>query len=137
MMDRPRLRCLGGAPVGSLNTGFASGVSLSGARGCSSTVARYFPAAPAPGGRFVFDHYVFNESWARAHDSVPRLLYASPPDEAPGILVWDTYRYDFAARTMHCVITVETIDAGGYVTARRHTPLNFSWFEVPAMPMTP
>jgi SAM-dependent methyltransferase len=87
----------------------------------------------APGGRFVFDHYIFSESWAQAHDGVPRLLYASPVGEAPGILVWDTYRYDFAARTMRCLITVETTDAEGQMASRRHAPLSFSWFEVPAM----
>ena len=27
-----------------------------------------------PGGHFLFDHYVFDEQWARAHHGVPRLM---------------------------------------------------------------
>lgn len=83
-----------------------------------------------PGGRFVFDHYVFDENWARSHDGVPRLMCRSL-DESTGRAeyVWDTYLYDFETRSMDCTITVEQVGVDGTVVLRRHHPLSFSWVE--------
>lgn len=81
-----------------------------------------------PGGRFVFDHYVFDEQWARAHDRIPRLMYFGGA-EGQSLAIWDTYVYSFDAKRMDCCITIEELDERGLVTARRHCPLSFSWIE--------
>jgi SAM-dependent methyltransferase len=78
----------------------------------------------APGGCFVFDHYILNRSWAETHDAVPRLMRQSWGD---GMMIWDTYQYEFDAQVMHCVITVERMRPDGTVCERRHHPLSFSW----------
>lgn len=84
----------------------------------------------APGGLFVFDHYVFNENWARNHNGVPRLMCTIRDKLTRNKeFVWDTYRYDFAAKLMDCVITVEVAGMDGVVFRRQHHPLSFSWVE--------
>ena len=77
-----------------------------------------------PGGCFVFDHYVFNRVWADAHDGMPRLMRQSWDN---GVLIWDTYKYEFDAQLMRCVITVERMRPDGMVHERWHNPLSFSW----------
>lgn len=81
----------------------------------------------APGGLFIFDHYVFDEAWARTHDGIPRLLYASPNPETEGVYIWDTYVYDFMLSRMRCHVTEERTDATGTVLLRRHYSFYFSW----------
>jgi ubiquinone/menaquinone biosynthesis C-methylase UbiE len=80
----------------------------------------------APGGRFVFDHYIFDESWARSHDGVARLMYSHLSD-GEGLFIWDTYRYDYANQQMDCFIIVERCDRYGKVFSKTYCPLSFSW----------
>lgn len=84
-------------------------------------------AALAPGGRFVFDHYIMDRTWAETHDGVPRLMYRSASFAEDGLFVWDTYRYDFAAGVMDCIVTVERTASDGTVAERRHTEFPFAW----------
>ena len=81
----------------------------------------------APGGRFVFDHYIFSEQWARSHDGIPRLMHGQLTTDSGGLFIWDTYRYDFAAQQMNCFITMERSDNQGRVIEKAHCPLSFSW----------
>lgn len=84
----------------------------------------------APGGKFIFDHYVFDENWARSHNGVPRLMCTSHNSQSGYTrYVWDTYLYDFDAQLMDCTITVEEVRTDGTVVARRHHPLSFSWVD--------
>jgi SAM-dependent methyltransferase len=80
----------------------------------------------ALGGRFVFDHYIFNESWARAHDGIARLMCGELSDNG-GIFIWDTYRYDYPKQQMDCLIIVERSDKYGRVFHKTYCPLSFSW----------
>jgi SAM-dependent methyltransferase len=79
-----------------------------------------------PNGTFVFDHYVWNEVWARQHDGWPRLM-VNKRDRQGGLLVWDTYQYKYAAQQMRCVISIQTLGADGSVTGSWAHPLSFSW----------
>ena len=83
-----------------------------------------------PGGRFVFDHYVFNRTWANNNNGVPRLMYKKF-DRAKGVhqFVWDTYLYNFVDQLMDCTITVEETGLDNIVVYRKHSPLTFSWVE--------
>jgi SAM-dependent methyltransferase len=84
----------------------------------------------APGGVLVFDHYVFNEKWARSFHGVPRLMSKSVVAEtAKTTYVWDTYLYYFDEQRMDCTITLEEVNVDGSVVTRRHYPLNFSWID--------
>lgn len=80
-----------------------------------------------PGGQFVFDHYIFNEQWARNHDGIPRLMYSHLSANDGGLFIWDTYRYDFATQQMSCFITIERSDNQGKILEKSHCPLSFSW----------
>lgn len=79
------------------------------------------------GGCFVFDHYIFNEAWARTYDRVPRLMYQGRRVDGVGITIWDTYCYSFEHQQMDCCITIEKFDETGLVLSRTHCPLSFSW----------
>ena len=78
-------------------------------------------------GRFVFDHYVFDEDWALRHDGIPRLMHGTISHEHGGLFIWDTYQYDLPSQQMHCFITVERTDGVGRIHERTHCPLSFSW----------
>jgi len=83
-----------------------------------------------PGGRFVFDHYIFSQTWAHNNNGVPRLMYKKL-DKAKGVhqFVWDTYLYNFVDQLMDCTITVEETGLDNVVVYRKHFPLSFSWVE--------
>lgn len=84
----------------------------------------------ALGGQFIFDHYVFDENWARNHNGVPRLM-CKVHDESTGktLFIWDTYLYDYDSQLMDCVVTVEVTETDGTIIKRQHHPLSFSWID--------
>jgi SAM-dependent methyltransferase len=84
----------------------------------------------APGGRFVFDHYIINRDWAKNHHGIPKLMNKSFNENTGGYqLIWDTYLYDFERQLMDCTITVEKTGHDSIVTSRQHFPLKFSWID--------
>lgn len=54
-----------------------------------------------PGGRFVLDHYMFNEKWAREHDGKEILMFEDRTHK-----ICDRYDYDFDKGRMFCQIEV-------------------------------
>ena len=82
----------------------------------------------APSGLFVFDHYIFNERWAKDHDGVPKLMYSEPINKTnERLLIWDIYRFDYLHQLMNCLIAIEKIDPDGNVLTKKYTSLSFSW----------
>lgn len=82
----------------------------------------------APGAICLLDHYKFNPEWARAHDGVPRLMTdLRTPHES--LTLMDTYVYDFARRTMDCLLTVQRRDAADALVEARKCRFAFSWLE--------
>ncbi len=81
------------------------------------------------GGRFIFDHYVFNEKWARDHDGIARLMRVIHMPDNRSKLVWDTYKYDFQSQFLECYIVIETIDIDGQLLNKRYNKLTFSWID--------
>jgi len=80
-----------------------------------------------PGGKFVFDHYIFDEKWARSYDGIPRLMKVAKDSEQNKIFIWDIYLYNFISQNMQCYIIVEKTDIMGNVIHKRYNPLSFSW----------
>lgn len=72
-----------------------------------------------PGGWFVFDHYMFQQDWAKAHNDVDILMY-----QDPDLTICDHYLYDFAAGYMHC-----TVKINGNTTES----FDFRWLPVPLL----
>ncbi len=84
-------------------------------------------------GLLVFDHYIFDESWAKIHDRIPRLMYSGNDHIGNKIYIWDTYLYDYQKQIMNCTITIESINKNCEVTSRKHCPLTFSWINIHQM----
>ena len=83
----------------------------------------------AVGGRFVFDHYVFDPVWAAKHDGIPREMVCWQTDDGGNCRIFDTYDYDFKQQRMGCSITAESLDCCGRVMQSATHPLSFSWIE--------
>lgn len=81
----------------------------------------------APGGRFVFDHYIWNEEWARTHDRVPQLMLHERSEQG-GRMVWDVYRYQFEAQRMSCSVLIQTLAVDGRLVESSAHSFEFSWF---------
>lgn len=81
-----------------------------------------------PGGLFVFDHYIFNDEWAREHDGI-RLPMGKNEDKESGVRteVWDVYHYHYNNRQIRCEIIVEKWDSRGVMLSSVVNPLTFSW----------
>lgn len=84
----------------------------------------------APKGVLVFDHYIFDEDWAKKNERIPRLMYSGSTKGKNKVFVWDTYSYDFSKQIMNCIITVEYTDTNFNVISKQHCPLTFSWVTV-------
>jgi SAM-dependent methyltransferase len=83
----------------------------------------------APGGRLVFDHFIFNPEAAAHHSGI--VLRDEYADAATGhdILLWVTTRYDMAAQTMRIIAWTDELEADGVVVRRQYRRLSFSWLE--------
>lgn len=80
-------------------------------------------------GRFLFDHYNFDRSWAQAHNGVPLLMFAGRAlgrDDAVEI-IWDRYDYDANFREMQCIVTHELVSVGGKVLQSEMVSFPFGW----------
>jgi SAM-dependent methyltransferase len=90
---------------------------------------RHIYSQLAPGGRLIFDHFVFNPEGARLGGS-PRVR-AEYTDAATGrdVLLWAGATYDFAAQTMRSIARTDELDKEGVVVRQRYWRLSFSWIE--------
>jgi SAM-dependent methyltransferase len=83
----------------------------------------------APGGRLIFDHFVFNPEAAQRHQGVG--LRGEYTDATTGhdLLLWTTTLYDFEAQTMRIIAWTDELDDEGVVLRRKYRRLSFSWLE--------
>lgn len=82
-----------------------------------------------PGGRFVFDHYIWNEAWARSHDGVPIPMV----DQDLGdhrVRIHDLYQYRYDDQRMDCSVRIERLTSDGRLLEERVHQFEFSWFNV-------
>lgn len=84
----------------------------------------------APGGRLIFDHFVFDPEVARQRYGVVSLR-AEYTDAASGhdVLMWVAVRYNFVAQTMRIITWTDELDDDGVVVQRKYRRLNFSWID--------
>ncbi|HEX5369444.1 MAG TPA: methyltransferase domain-containing protein [Dehalococcoidia bacterium] len=81
-----------------------------------------------PGGRLIFDTFVFDPEMARTQHGAPRLR-AEYRDELSGhdVLIWATTFYDFVRHAIRIIAYTDELDATGLVLERRYRRLSFSW----------
>jgi SAM-dependent methyltransferase len=84
----------------------------------------------APGGRLVFDIFVFNPTYARERNDVVGLR-AEFTDERTGreSLLWAHTRYDFETQAMRVIAWTDEMDERGEVVRRKYRRVGFSWIE--------
>ena len=95
-----------------------------------AALVRHVHSQLRPGGRFVFDTFVFDEAFARANDNVPRIR-SEFRDAATGedCVLWNQVLYDFKRRSMRLVAWTDRVAADGTCTGRRYCRMNFSWID--------
>jgi ubiquinone/menaquinone biosynthesis C-methylase UbiE len=83
----------------------------------------------APGGRLIFDHFVFDPETARQHQGVG--LREEYTDDVTGhdVLMWTTTCYDYDAQTMRIIVWTDELADDGTLLQRKYRRLNFSWLE--------
>lgn len=83
-----------------------------------------------PGGRFVFDHYIWDEAWARANDGVSTLMVDHRFADHR-LRVYDTYHYRYSDQRMDCSVRIQRLSTGDdRLLEDRLQHFEFSWFEV-------
>jgi len=81
-----------------------------------------------PGGRFVFDHYLFDTAWADAVEGVPQPAGRVATPAGPAAIL-DTYWFDRPRQRLRCRIDVAIRDG----TRLGRSYLSFSWTGPEAM----
>jgi len=80
-----------------------------------------------PGGRFVFDHYIWNEAWARSHDGLPIPMVDQDLEEHK-VRIHDLYQYRYDDQHMDCSVRIERLTSDGRLLDERVHQFEFSWF---------
>lgn len=81
-----------------------------------------------PGGRLVFDHFVFDSELARSQEGVPHLrAELVHPDSGRDTLLWVTCHYDRDRQHQRIVAWTDEVDEAGVVVRRRYRRMDFSW----------
>jgi len=90
---------------------------------------RHIHSQLAPGGRLVFDHFIFDPEVARQHQGVG--LRGEYADAATGhdVLLWEIVRHDYEAQTIRIIAWTDELDDDGVVLQRKYRRLSFSWLE--------
>jgi SAM-dependent methyltransferase len=83
----------------------------------------------APGGRLVFDHFVFDPEAARRYSGVNLRHEYTDAKTGHDLLLWMITRYDFTAQTMRIVVWTDELDDDGVLIGRQYRRLSFSWLE--------
>lgn len=83
-----------------------------------------------PGGRFIFDHFVFDPNYGPG-DGVPYLRAEfRNPETGRDILLWEATTRDPEHQMLRIVVFTDDLDAGGNVVHRRYRRINLSWMTV-------
>jgi SAM-dependent methyltransferase len=78
------------------------------------------------GGRFVFDHFLFDPKFVQG--GVPHLR-AELADAQTGRdrLLWEASTHDMEQKRIRIVVWTDELDSSGFVTSRRYRRIHLSW----------
>ncbi len=78
------------------------------------------------GGRFVFDHFIFDPSFVQP--GVPHLRAEfRDPETGRDRILWEASTHDMERRLIRIVVWTDEIDSSGTVVSRRYRRINLSW----------
>lgn len=81
-----------------------------------------------PGGRLVFDHFVFDpELAARFQHSIQLRAEDENPATGRERMIWTTTQLDLDRQRMRIIVWTDELDDAGVVVERRYRRLSFSW----------
>jgi SAM-dependent methyltransferase len=83
----------------------------------------------APGGRLIFDHFVFDPEAASRYGGVTLRAEYTNPDSGQDTLLWMTTLYDYENQTLRIITWTDEIDGLGVLVRRQYRRLSFSWLE--------
>ena len=83
----------------------------------------------APGGRFIFDHFVMDPELAHLSHNVARLRAEETAPDGRGRVLWQCSRFDFERQQIRILAWTDELLANGEVVERRYRRLDFSWLE--------
>ncbi len=79
-----------------------------------------------PGGRFIFDHFLFDPGVMQ--EAVPHLrAELRDPESGRDRLLWEVVTRDDENQRIRIVVWTDEIDSGGTVVNRRYRRINLSW----------
>jgi SAM-dependent methyltransferase len=87
-------------------------------------------ASLAPGGRLVFDHFVFDGGFAAQRNGVPELREELRGPDGRDLLLWVACTFDLERQAMRIVAWTDEVEPDGTVSRRRYRRVDFSWIEV-------
>ena len=86
----------------------------------------------APGGRLIFDHFVFDLEAARSRYGVANLRAEyTNPETGRDTLLWVTSRFEPETQRIRIITWTDEIDGVGVMVRRQYRRLTFSWLEPP------
>lgn len=81
-----------------------------------------------PGGRLIFDHFVFDPEIARRYDGTVTLHAETRDPSGRPVLLWVTNRYDMERRHLRVIVFTDTVEPDGRAE-RRYRFIDLSWIE--------
>jgi SAM-dependent methyltransferase len=78
------------------------------------------------GGRFIFDHFLFDPSFVQRGVPHLRAEFRNPETGRDHIL-WEASTHDMEHQVIRIVVWTDEIDSGGTVVSRRYRRINLSW----------
>lgn len=83
----------------------------------------------APGGRLIFDHFVYDPEAASRYSGVMLRAEYANPDTGQDTLLWMTTRRNHKTQTIRIITWTDEIDGVGVLVRRQYRRLSFSWLE--------
>lgn len=83
----------------------------------------------APGGRLIFDHFVFDPESVRRHSHLALRAETTDPTTGRDVLLWTINRYDMDAQSIRIIAFTDELDGDGVLLQRRYRRAGFSWIE--------
>jgi SAM-dependent methyltransferase len=81
----------------------------------------------APGGRFVFDHFIFDPDYPVPPGTAFLRAEVTDPETGRDRLIWETSIRDEARQVIDLIVCTEDLDDNGVVAKRRYLRSSLSW----------
>lgn len=81
----------------------------------------------APGGRLIFDHFIFDPETLRRHSLLSLRAETTDPATGRDVLLWTVNKYDMDVQSIRIVAFTDELDDDGALLRRRYRRVGFSW----------